>query len=101
MQAQGRIDDALTHYRRALELKPDYVPAYWNMGRALAACWRFKEAVDQYQRALQLNPEDADAHHNLAWLRATCPQAALRDAAQAVEHAQRAASFVEASGRTC
>jgi tetratricopeptide (TPR) repeat protein len=34
---QGKLDEAIALYRRALQLKPDYLDAYDNLGGALAA----------------------------------------------------------------
>jgi tetratricopeptide (TPR) repeat protein len=65
-QEDGRLDDALTHYRRALDFKPDYAPAHNNMGAALRAKGELDEAVASYQRALNVQPDYADAHYNLA-----------------------------------
>ena len=57
---------------------------------ALAARGRFDEAIAQYRKALEIKPDYAEAHNNLAWLRATCPQASLRNGAEAIAHAQQA-----------
>jgi 4-amino-4-deoxy-L-arabinose transferase-like glycosyltransferase len=32
LHENGRVDEALDHYRRAIELQPDYAPAFNNMG---------------------------------------------------------------------
>src|SRR5208282_232427 len=37
LAGQGKLDEAIWQYRRALELKPDYVDAYNNLGNVLAA----------------------------------------------------------------
>jgi tetratricopeptide (TPR) repeat protein len=39
---------------------------------------------------LKVQPGNPDFQKNLAWLRATCPKAALRNGAEAIELAQRA-----------
>ena len=39
---------------------------------------------------MEIKPDYAKAHNSLAWLQATCPAAALRNGAKAIEHAQRA-----------
>ena len=48
------------------------------------------EAMVHYRKALQIRPDFAQAHYHLAWLLATCPEATLRNGAEAIEHAQRA-----------
>jgi tetratricopeptide (TPR) repeat protein len=47
-----------------------------------------------YRKDLEIRPEHAEAHNNLAWLLATCPAGALRNGAEAIEHAQRAIQFL-------
>ena len=32
---QGKLDEAVACYRRALELKPDFAEAHYNLGNAL------------------------------------------------------------------
>ena len=65
MQAQGKRDEAVACYRRALELKPDYAAAHNNLGAALQEQGKQDEAVACFRRALELNPDFADAHNNL------------------------------------
>ena len=69
LQLQGRLDEATTCYRRALELKPDYPEAYSNLGYLLKDQGQFDEAEACYRRALDLKPDFADGHLNLGILR--------------------------------
>jgi tetratricopeptide (TPR) repeat protein len=62
----GELDQAITHYQRALALRPDHAPAHNNLGAALRAKGRLDEAVASYERALAVQPDYADAHYNLA-----------------------------------
>jgi tetratricopeptide (TPR) repeat protein len=66
LQAEGRVDEATTHYQRAIALQPDYAPAYNNLATALRAAGRLDDAIATYQRALSLRPEYPEAHYNLA-----------------------------------
>jgi tetratricopeptide (TPR) repeat protein len=86
----GRFDEAVAQYRKALEIKPDYAEAHNNLGSAFVRLGRFDEAIAHYQKAVEIKPNYAEGHNNLAWLRATCPQASLRNDAEAIAHAQRA-----------
>ena len=45
LQAQGKLDEALACYRRALELRPDYAEAHNNLGNALRNQGKLDEAV--------------------------------------------------------
>ena len=62
---QGRMEDAIHHYRRALEITPAYVEAHNNLGNALATRGELEEAMRHYQRALKIDPNFAMAHTNL------------------------------------
>jgi len=66
LQEEGRFDEAVEHYRRALAFKADYAPAYSNMGTALRAKGQLPEAIATYQQALALRPDYPEAHYNLA-----------------------------------
>ena len=66
LQAEGRADEAVAHYQRAAELRPDYAPAMNNLGSALRAAGRVDEAVATYERALANHADFPDAHYNLA-----------------------------------
>jgi tetratricopeptide (TPR) repeat protein len=66
LQAEGRIDEAEAHYERAIQLQPDYAPAYNNLGVMQRAAGRVDEAIATYERALLLKGDYPDAHYNLA-----------------------------------
>jgi tetratricopeptide (TPR) repeat protein len=63
--AQGKLDEAVTCYRQALVLKPDYPEAHNNLGAALMAQGKRDEAVACYRQALVLRPDFAEAHNNM------------------------------------
>ena len=69
LQALGRLDDAASCFRRALELKPDFVEAQFNLGNALQAQGRLDDAVACYRRAVELKPEYVVGHNNLGSVR--------------------------------
>ncbi|MBW8861650.1 MAG: tetratricopeptide repeat protein [Acidobacteria bacterium] len=50
LQTDGRLDEAVAHYQRAIALQPDYAPAYNNLGTALRAKGKPLDAVAEYQR---------------------------------------------------
>jgi tetratricopeptide (TPR) repeat protein len=62
---QGDADDAIAHYRQAVELRPSYAEAHYNLGRLLVQKDQLNEAIAHYEKALEINPADAEAHNNL------------------------------------
>jgi Flp pilus assembly protein TadD len=62
---QGRLDEAIAHYAKAVELKPDYVEANTHLGNCLFQKGRLDEAITHYQKALQIKPDYAPAHNSL------------------------------------
>jgi len=84
------VDEAIAHFQKALQVKPDNAEAHINLGNALYQNGRREEAIVHFQKALEITPGYAEAMNNLAWVLATCPQASLRNGSRAVELAQRA-----------
>ena len=62
---KGSVDEAITHYQKALQIKPDYAAAHINLGNTLLQKGNVDEAITHYQKALQISPDDAAAHYNL------------------------------------
>ncbi|MBF9030995.1 tetratricopeptide repeat protein [Rhodobacterales bacterium HKCCE3408] len=54
-----RTEDSLRHYRRALELNPNFAAAIGFVGFTLALDGRCDEAFDCFQRATRMNPKEA------------------------------------------
>jgi len=65
LQDEGRIDEAIDHYLKALQINPYYEKAHYNLGVALQDEGRIDEAIDHYLKGLQINPDDEKAHYNL------------------------------------
>jgi len=84
-KAAGDLTQAAAHYRRALELKPDYLPALYNLGLVLHETNRLEEAEGLFRRAYALDPADADV---LAHLGAVlCKRSSFDQAAQVFREA--------------
>ena len=62
----GRHDEAIARYRRAIDVQPDYVPAFNNLGVTLRAAGRTDEAIRAYRDGLALRDDYPDLHYNLA-----------------------------------
>ncbi|HKQ59793.1 MAG TPA: tetratricopeptide repeat protein [Candidatus Polarisedimenticolaceae bacterium] len=65
LQLQGKLDEAIGHYRRTIALKPQYADAHYRLALALQAQGKLDEAIPEYRQALELKPYAADAHYNL------------------------------------
>ncbi|MCE5230271.1 tetratricopeptide repeat protein [bacterium] len=63
--AQGRGDDSIAMFERAVTLKRDFFDAYLDMGQALASLGRLERAQEAFQRALALHPDSAPARQGL------------------------------------
>ncbi len=63
---QNRLDEALPHFRNALQIYPRYPEANNNLGYVLASQGNWSDAIEYYQRALELRPDFPTAQHNLA-----------------------------------
>jgi len=85
LDRQGKLAEAIEHYRQALRIKPDYAEAHNNVGHALDGQGKSAEAIEHFQQALRIQPETAEAHVNwgLALDRQGKP-------AEAIEHLQQA-----------
>ena len=63
--ANGRLNDAAKSYKRAIALKPDYAPAYNNLGNILLEFGRLEDAEKSFKKAILIKPDLAEAHSNL------------------------------------
>lgn len=63
---KGRLDDAIDHFTKAIEIKPDEASVLDNLGSALLQKGNLDEAIVLYQKALELKPAQASIHYNLA-----------------------------------
>jgi len=63
---QGKTDDAIQHYEKALSYSPSYYPAHNNLGSAYLARQNLEGAQKEFEAALQANQNDAQGYFNLA-----------------------------------
>lgn len=61
-------DEAIRHYRAALDVAPDNATAAFNLGTALEASGDVPEAIAAYRLALSAHPALAEAHFNISRL---------------------------------
>ncbi len=65
---EGRIEEAIAHYREAIRIKPNYLDAHYNLGVNLMKQGRYEEAMDHYREALRIAPHDAEIHNQVGIL---------------------------------
>ena len=61
----SRYEEAITSYKKAIELKPEYAEAHSNLGVALNKLRQHEEAVRSYDKAIELKPNYIQAYNNL------------------------------------
>jgi tetratricopeptide (TPR) repeat protein len=62
---QGRVDEAIDHFQRALDIHPDFAEAHNDLGLALAQKGQFKDAIAHYRKAFESRSDLVEAHVNL------------------------------------
>lgn len=66
LQTEGKLDEAIGHYRKALESRPDDAVALNSLGSALQSAGRPDEAIAYYDHALRLDPGYVNARYNMS-----------------------------------
>ena len=65
---ENRLDDAVFHARKALEIRPDSADAHSRLGVALSASGQNEEASIHFQKALETHQIRPRTHYNIATL---------------------------------
>jgi len=65
LREEGRLDEAVFHYRKALMLNPSQAGTYNALGAILGEKGELDEAIRYFEAALQIQPFFALAHDNL------------------------------------
>jgi tetratricopeptide (TPR) repeat protein len=93
LAGQGRFDEALSNYAAAMALAPrDPLPHYLS-GVALLKQGQTARAIESFRVALRLDPNHAKALDRLARVLSCTTDATVRDGAEAIRLATRAAEL--------
>jgi tetratricopeptide (TPR) repeat protein len=65
LKNQGKIEEAIVHFNKALQINPGYSKAHNNLGTALVSQGKTEEAIKHFGIALYINPGYAAAHSNI------------------------------------
>ena len=60
----GRYEEAISDFSKSLELKPDYVKAYYDRGDANLRIGELKEAIDDFGKVLEIDPDYVEAYYS-------------------------------------
>ena len=63
--AEGKNEEAISHYKMAIKIKPDYAEVHYNLGNTLLNKGRTSEAISHYKIAIKIKPDFAEAYSNL------------------------------------
>jgi len=58
---QGKYEEAIKCYDKAIEIKPDYALAWYNKGYTLRRQGKSEEVLKCYDRAIKIKPDYVDA----------------------------------------
>lgn len=67
LQSKGRLDEAMAHYRRALQFRAD-AEVYNNIANVFTQQGNSNEAAEYYLKALKVNPNYVNAYYNMGKL---------------------------------
>ncbi|MBI3591560.1 MAG: tetratricopeptide repeat protein [Candidatus Melainabacteria bacterium] len=62
----GDVQSAITYFKRAIDLDPDFVDAYYNLGAIYKKQKNYYNAIRAFQKAVEINPEDHEVTFELA-----------------------------------
>jgi tetratricopeptide (TPR) repeat protein len=65
LKNQGRIEEAMEHFHKAIQINPNSFEVLYNLGVTLAIKGRFDEAIKCYRKVIQIEPNYYFAPYNL------------------------------------
>jgi tetratricopeptide (TPR) repeat protein len=65
LAAEGKIEEAVSHYRSALQVKPHDDTTHYNLAMAFKEQGNIEESLKHFQETLLINPNFPDAHNNI------------------------------------
>jgi|GEM_PF-1882812 len=65
LRERGLYQDAVSHFKKAIDLKPDFIWAWVNLANLYTLGRDFESAVPTYRKVLELDPNQPVPHNNL------------------------------------
>jgi tetratricopeptide (TPR) repeat protein len=90
-----RLDEAVDCLRRAIGLNPKEKKFRDDLAVALLVQGKADEALAEFHKTIDLSSDYPTPYNGIAWIRATHPEAKYRNAAEAIDYAQRALKLAE------
>ncbi|MBN1343132.1 MAG: tetratricopeptide repeat protein [Phycisphaerae bacterium] len=84
----GRLDEAIMHYQKSIEIYAGSASVWCNMGVTLSRRGRAEEAEGAFRKAIEIDPRLASAHRGLGRLLLSSRQAGT--AQEGIQHLVRA-----------
>ncbi|MYB66040.1 tetratricopeptide repeat protein [Candidatus Poribacteria bacterium] len=67
-EKQKEYEEAIIHYTKAIELKPDSVEAYYRRGIVYVNLKKFDSAIDDFTKMIELDPNDVNIYLWRGWV---------------------------------
>jgi tetratricopeptide (TPR) repeat protein len=62
---EGKIEEAIDNYNKAINIKPDYIGAYNNRAVAYHKLGHYQRAIEDYNQTIRLKPDNDLAYYNI------------------------------------
>jgi len=66
LRTQGYLGNSATEYLKAIELDPNYAPAYMNLGITYYSMNKYQDSIAQEKKAISLNSNNPEPYYHLA-----------------------------------
>jgi tetratricopeptide (TPR) repeat protein len=97
LDKEGKLDEALNTYLRAIELNPNNEQTYYHYGSCLLKQGKWEAAADAYRQAIKIDPQYGLAYHYLAIVLTNQDKIneAIDASRQAIKHKNNVAIFYQ------
>lgn len=65
---KGNLDEAVTEWKKAVEMDPKFIKAHNYLARSYYTKERFDDALSEYKKIVELDPADAMAHASIGFV---------------------------------